>query len=230
MKSTKDIPARTKKLIIQEAAGVCSFCCEKDVSTLEFHHIHGKDIPDPHAPENLIYVCKNCHGKITAGQISEIEVKLKKRFLKFSENRNKNAVGISNVINFSGKINAGTIANVVHYHGRAPGKTINKPPQGTIGAEVLKRNYLKHLIDRYHDFAKAEKGQSYKYPVFYQAINRRYGAKWDMIPLQQFEDCCVYVQYRIDNTVLGKNKKAKGQSNYSSFSEYCAKYVNGGDK
>jgi hypothetical protein len=230
MQKTKDIPARVKKLIIQESAGICSFCSERDVSTLEFHHIHGKDIPDPHAPENLIYVCKNCHGKITAGQISETDVDLKKRILKYSDNKNKNLAGISNVINFSGKINAGTIANVVHFHGRPQIKTTNQPLQGTIGAELLKRNYLKHLIDRYHEFAKAEKGQGYKYVVFYQSINRRYGAKWDMIPLQQFEECCVYVQYRINNTVLGKNRKARGQSNYSSFSEYCNKYVNVGEK
>jgi hypothetical protein len=228
MQVTKDIPARVKKLIIQESAGICSFCSEKDVSTLEFHHIHGKDIPDLHAPENLIYVCKNCHGKITAGQISEADVDLKKRMLKYDDNRNKNSAEISNVINISGKINAGTIANVVHFHGRSPKKTINQPPAGVIGAEALKRNYLKHLIDRYHEFAKAEKGQGYKYQVLYQAINRRYGAKWDMIPIQQFEECCAYVQYRINNTVLGRNRKARGQSNYSSFSEYCDKYVNVG--
>jgi hypothetical protein len=227
MQSTKDIPARVKKLIIQESAGICSFCSEKDVSTLEFHHIHGKDnIPDPHASENLIYVCKNCHGKITAGQISKADVDLKKRMLKYSDNRNRNSTEMSNVINLSGKINAGTIANVVHFHGRSPKQTVNQPPVGAIGAEALKRNYLKHLIDRYHEFAKAEKGQAYKYQVFYQAINRRYGAKWDMIPIQQFEECCVYVQGRINNTVFGRNRKAKGQSNYSTFLEYCDKYVN----
>jgi hypothetical protein len=225
MQNTKEIPSRVKKLIIQEAAGICSFCSEKDVSTLEFHHIHGKNIPDPHAPGNLVYVCKNCHGKITAGQISEADVDLKKRILKYSENRNKNAAGTSNIINISGKVNAGTIANEIHFHGRSPRKTPNQPPQGTIGAEALKRNYLKHLIDRYHEFAKAEKGEGYKYVVFYQAISRRYGAKWDMILLPQFEACCLYVQNRIDNTALGRNIKARGQSNYSSFSEYCAKYL-----
>lgn len=68
----KDIPARTKKLIIQKTGGICGFCGESDVSTLEFHHIRGKQVADPHVPDNLIYVCKNCHGKITACQIGNI--------------------------------------------------------------------------------------------------------------------------------------------------------------
>ena len=42
------IPARNKKKVIQETGGVCAFCGEKDVATLEFHHIHGRDITDPH--------------------------------------------------------------------------------------------------------------------------------------------------------------------------------------
>jgi hypothetical protein len=61
--------------------------------------------------------------------------------------------------------------------------------------------------------------------VFYQAINRRYGAKWDMLLLPQFGDCCLYVQIRIDNTALGRNMKARGQRNYSSFPEHCAKFL-----
>ncbi|MCX5827666.1 MAG: HNH endonuclease signature motif containing protein [Deltaproteobacteria bacterium] len=221
---TKDIPLRTKKLIIQEAAGLCGFCGEIDVATLEFHHIHGKSVPDPHSQENLIYVCKNCHGKITAGQISEADVVLQKRILIYKGNPNaKTAVG-ARILNFIGGVNTGTIANEVHFHGKSSKKQVPTPP-GSIGADAIKRNYLKHLIDRYHEFAKAEKGESYKYVIFYQAIKRSYGAKWDMIPLHLFEDACAYIQSRIDKTVLGKNRKAHGQGNYSSFLDYYEKYV-----
>ena len=228
MPHPKDIPARTKKLIIQEAAGICGFCGENDVSTLEFHHIHGQNFSDPHAPENLIYVCKNCHGKITSGQTSEADVDLRKRILQYSGNPSRKITGKSQIVNITGGVNTGTIANEIHFHGRISRKPTNPAPIGTIGAEAVKRNYLKHLIDRYHEFAKADKREGYKYPVFYQAIKRRYGAKWDRILLHQFEDACAYIQERIDKTALGRNKKAKRQSNYSSFNEYCEKYVKKG--
>jgi hypothetical protein len=224
--NTKDIPARTKKLVIQEAGGNCGFCGESEVATLEFHHIHGKNMPDPHAPENLIYVCRNCHGKITAGQISEADVDLQKRILKYQGNSGRKVADSAHIVNVTGSINTGTIANEVHFHGKTNRRTTIPPLADSIGGDTIKRNYLKHLIDRYHEFAKAEKGESYLYPVFYQAIKRRYGAKWDMIPLHLFEDVYSYVQDRIDKTVLGRNRKAGGQSNYSVFSEYCKKYVN----
>jgi hypothetical protein len=129
-------------------------------------------------------------------------------------------------LNFTGGVNTGTIANEVHFHGQKS-RTPALSTAGSIGADTIKRNYLKHLIDRYHDFAKAEKRQAYRYAVFYQAIKVRYGAKWDSIPLHLFENVCTYVQIRIDKTVLGRNRKAHGQVNYSSFIEYFEKYVNG---
>lgn len=225
MAKTKDIPARTKKLIIQESAGICAFCKEDNVATLEFHHIQGKDIPSPHEPGNLIYVCKNCHGKITAGEISKSEVLFKKRTLKSMLNSHVRGRQTSQVVNVSGGVNQGTIANVVHIHSHAKRSPRINPPSGAIATNLLKKNYLKHLIDRYHEFARAEKGNSYKYPVFYQSIKRRYGAKWDMIPIQQFEDVCNYVQARIDGTINGKVRKARNQKSYSSFTEYCGKYT-----
>lgn len=228
MANTKDIPARVKKLIIQESGGVCAFCREDDVSTLEFHHIHGRDIPKPHAPENLIYICKNCHGKITAGVISLADVDLKKRELQYREKPFpvKSTGGRTNVINIKG-VNKGTIANVIHIHGKTARQPKNVQLEGSIGSDLLKRNYLKHLIDRYHEFARAEKGSDYKYPVFYGAIKRKYGTKWDNIPSSLFEDVCQYVQGRIDRTIVGKNHKARGESNYSAFKAYCDKYAKG---
>lgn len=219
-----NIPVRTRKKAIQEARGVCAFCSEKDVSTLEFHHINGRDVPDPHNPENLIYVCKNCHGKITAGVITISDVVLQKRILKYAGDHNAQEGQRANVVNISGCVNTGTIANVVHFHPSKKKQPRSIHPGGSIGADLQKRNYLKHLIDRYHEFAKAEKGSSFKYPVFYQAIKRKYGAKWDMIPIERFEDVCRYVQKRIDLTVLGKTRRAKGQCNFSAFAEYSKKY------
>lgn len=221
------IPARNKKKVIQEAGGVCAFCGEKDVATLEFHHIHGRDIIDPHNPDNLIYVCKNCHGKITAGTISTSDVVLQKRILKYNGNPNLAGNQSSNIINVSNSMNTGTIANVIHFHSRKKSSSKIEFPVGSIGANLQYRNYLKRLIDRYHEFAKSEKGKDYKYPVFYQALTRKFGAKWDMIPAHRFDEVCLYVKGRIGLTVLGKSRKSKGQKNCSSYSDYLDKYIKG---
>ena len=47
------------------------------------------------------------------------------------------------------------------------------------------KNYVKHLIDRYHEFKKASentgRGQM-KYELLYNAIRREIGFKWDETP------------------------------------------------
>ena len=217
------IPAKTQKLVIQESGGICSICDENNVATLEFHHIDGRDIPNPHAPENLIYVCKNCHGKIHDGQISKEEVLHYKNKYKNCEFANsKRQVTVQN-IKFPG-INYGIIAQNIKIQNGKQGYTKVLPPQGSIGSVPCNRNYLKYLIDRYHEFARIEKTGNYKYSIFYQSIKRKFGAKWDMIPLEHFGEVCSYVQSRIDKTVFGKNQKKKEIRRYNTFEEYNEKY------
>lgn len=224
---SRDIPMRTKRLIIQEAGGVCPFCGERDADSFDFHHIHGKDGESPHDPDNLIYVCKNCHGKITAGAISESDVFLTKRILKFQGNPFLKKEAASNVLNFTGGVNAGTVANEYHYHnhGKSPKHPRPVPVSGFIGHDLLKRNYLLHLIKRYKEFAKAQKDREYKYYRIYTSIKQQFGVTRDMIPIELFDSACRYVQERIDATALGRNRKAHNQPNYSPFQEYCQKYI-----
>ncbi len=129
-----------------------------------------------------------------------------------------------NVVNFTGGVNEGIVANKVEI------KTTNKnikisAPQGAIASSLLHRNYTKYLIDRYHEFKKADVGkEKMKYTVFYSSIKREFGAKWDMIPLKKFPELSSFIQRRIDNTILGKNKKANNVKCHSSFEEYAAKH------
>lgn len=98
-------------------------------------------------------------------------------------------------------------------------------PSGTIASSAIHRNYTKYLIDRYHDFKKANTGKAkMNYVIFYEAIKRGFGAKWDHIQLTRFELVVSYIQQRIEQTVLGKINKANGKKSYSSFTEYCAKH------
>ena len=128
---------------------------------------------------------------------------------------------------FTGGINKGVVANrVERVEIRTTRKSVNvNPPLGSIGSNLSQRNYVKHLIDRYHEFKKIEVGQEgMRYAIFYQQIKKRFGAKWDMIPLQLFDELVTYIQSRIDKTKHGRVQKARGKKIYSEFGEYLEKY------
>jgi len=103
---------------------------------------------------------------------------------------------------------------------------VNKGPiQDTIGSNTYMKNYVKHLIDRYHDFKKANldaEGGKMNYSLIYNAIKKEIGFKWDETPCERFEDLCTYLQKRIDNTILGKIRKRNEMKNYNTYMEYVA--------
>jgi len=105
-----------------------------------------------------------------------------------------------------------------------------QPPIGSIASELAHRNYTKHLIDRYHDFASKQPGRTFGYPAIYAEIKRRFGAKWDFIPLHQFDDLVLFLQQRIDKTMLGSMNRGKGTPNYSTFVEFRQKYERSSSK
>ena len=63
-----------------------------------------------------------------------------------------------------------------------------------------------------------------KYHILYESIEEKFGAKWNMIPVERFDSLAEFLRKRIDGTILGKPRKSKGQKNYSEFSEYVDKY------
>ncbi|MCY3639476.1 MAG: HNH endonuclease, partial [Gammaproteobacteria bacterium] len=98
------------------------------------------------------------------------------------------------------------------------------------GSSLPHRNYAKHLIDRYHEFKTIDVGkENMKHAIFYQKIKRKFGAKWDMMPLEKFDDLVLFVQTRIDKTRHGRIRKANARKNYSEFGEYMEKYGGYGD-
>ncbi len=95
------------------------------------------------------------------------------------------------------------------------------PAQGSLGAEVVRRNYVKHLIDRYNEFAsKQTRRTKFRYPAIYAIIKKRFGADWERIPLARFDDLVELLHDRIDHTQLGSFNRGKRIKNYSTFDEY----------
>lgn len=97
------------------------------------------------------------------------------------------------------------------------------PIQDTIGSNTYMKNYVSHLIDRYHEFKKANtEAGTMKYSLIYIAIKREIGFKWDETPCERFEALCTFLQKRIDDTRLGRMRKRSGMKNYSTYKDYLS--------
>lgn len=208
-------------------------CCRCQEIGVEIHHIVPKSKGGLDTEENAAPLCPNCHSKYGNNpdkrkEIREMRDSWYAKCASQNEGHDQKAAdrhtGDNNVINFTGGVNRGIIAN------RAEIKTERKrvqilPPSGSIASSLSHRNYVKHLIDRYHEFKKSDVGkENMNYAIFYGAIKKEFGAKWDMVPLERFDEISSYIQHRIGNTILGKNMRKKGKKIYSTFEEYIEKY------
>lgn len=98
-------------------------------------------------------------------------------------------------------------------------------PAGSIASDLPRRNYAKYLIDRYNDFARQQPNREFQPFRVYKRIERRFGAKWDLLPTERFEHLVAYLQAEIDKTMLGSINRSTGRPNYSTFLEYQEKYA-----
>ena len=101
-------------------------------------------------------------------------------------------------------------------------------PPGSIGANLSKKGYVDHLIERYHEFRKVDSSYgrqvSYSYGVIHRNIQRRFGGKTFFLPEGLFDDLTSYLKDRIDQTIQGRRNKAGGTPNFSSYENYCAEH------
>jgi hypothetical protein len=98
-------------------------------------------------------------------------------------------------------------------------------PGDVIGGSSQHHRYIDHLIGQYQEFAAKQEDRNFRYPAIYAAIKRRFGAKWNLIPVVRFPELAAYLQQRIDRTKLGKINRSKGNANYSTFQQYGGKYA-----
>lgn len=102
------------------------------------------------------------------------------------------------------------------------------PIQNTIGSDTHMKNYVRHLIQRYHEYKKIDMGKDkMNYTLIYKSIEREIGYKWDETPEDLFSVLCSYLQERIDNTIFGKHQKSRGVKNYSTYTEFFSNRPSG---
>lgn len=136
----------------------------------------------------------------------------------------------SNIIRLGKSTNHGVIANTVTIKtgGRKPPRLGH--PEGSIGADLPRRNYVKYLVDRYHRFKAAQKSfgvkEQFNYAVIYRNIESAFKAPTFFVPVERFEDLVEFLTARIDRTILGRRNKARNIPNYVLFEEYQARHMN----
>jgi hypothetical protein len=102
-------------------------------------------------------------------------------------------------------------------------------PAGCIGADLPKRNYVKYLVERYHEFREADarlgRTERLHYAVIFKNIESRFKAPTYFIPEGKFDALVDYLHGRIDNTILGRLNIKRGVRNYESFDEYRMEHM-----
>ncbi|MCO5230494.1 MAG: HNH endonuclease [Chitinophagales bacterium] len=205
----------------KEIGSTCPFCENTEVGHFEIHHID--EDPSNNETGNLLLLCPICHSKITKGDISNIEVFKKKIALLKEPIISKPKA--DKAITFNAKVGNAVVGDNNKISINQPKKTVKqKYPEGCIGFDTVKANYIGHLIKRYNEYKEYEVGKgNVKYGVFGATLKKEFkiGPTRTIynVPIERFEELYTCIQSRIDKTKLAKVKGVQ-HKNYSSFEEY----------
>jgi len=140
--------------------------------------------------------------------------------------KTKNAFNVSGG-SFSGAdIHVGDRVNVRMSKGS---KRPTSYPEGCVGANLAKRNYVKYLVERYNHYREADtrfgRTTRFHYSVLFKNIESKFKAPTYFIPETRFGELVDYLHERIDNTILGRVNNKRGIPNYESFDEYVMQHM-----
>lgn len=206
----------------KEIGSTCPFCENSEVGHFQIHHID--ENPANNEIGNLILLCPICHSKITKGDLGQIEVYKKKIELLKAPIVSKPKS--EKTINFNSKVGNAVVGDNNKVLIKQTKSVKQKYPEGCIGFETVKANYVGHLIKRYNEYKEYEIGKV-NYAMFNGHLKKQYkiGPTRTIynLPTEKFEELISYIHKRIDSTKLAKIK-GKGHKNYSTFEEYAEEY------
>ena len=96
-------------------------------------------------------------------------------------------------------------------------------PAGSIGADLVRRNYIRYLTERYFRYREADAPKAvrrFSYAVLFKNIESHFKAPTYFIPAERFDDLVDFLHRKIEGTILGKRNRAKGHRNYETFDEF----------
>lgn len=112
----------------------------------------------------------------------------------------------------------------VHFaHKRKPK---SEYPPGSIGADLVRRNYIHYLAQRYFRYREADASfgpkavRRFSYAVLFKNIEVRFEAPTYFIPVARFDELVDFLQKKIEGTVLGKRNRSHGHRNCETFDEF----------
>jgi len=109
------------------------------------------------------------------------------------------------------------------------GKRPTAYPEGCIGANLAKRNYVKYLVERYNRYREADasfgRQARFHYSVLFKSIESHFKAPAYFIDESRFGELVDYLHDRVDNTILGRMNHKRGIRNYESFDEYVMEHM-----
>ena len=99
-------------------------------------------------------------------------------------------------------------------------------PEGSLGLDLHKKNYIGYLSRRYGDWKQIQfdhegNGEKFNWASHNKSLMNRYHASGiNYIPIIHFDELSEYLKGRIDKTIFGKSQKSKGRRNYSTIGEH----------
>lgn len=128
--------------------------------------------------------------------------------------------------NITGSVHVG---DQTHVRVVKSGKRTTSYPDGCVGANLAKRNYVKYLVERYNHYREADarfgRTDRFHYSVLFKKIESKFKAPTYFIPENRFEELVDYLHGRIDNTILGRVNHKRGIPNFESFDEYVMEHM-----
>ena len=99
-------------------------------------------------------------------------------------------------------------------------------PAGSIGADLVRRNYIRYLVERYNRYREADASfgpkavRRFSYAVLFKNIEAHFKAPTYFIPISRFDNLVDFLHRKIESTILGKRNRARGHRNYQTFDEF----------
>jgi len=166
-----------------------------------------------------------CFRRHLDRHIQQLLSRLRSELIAAAPERSPSAVNIGT----NEGIAAHTIGKVIY---NTKGK--KKPPRvsatGTIGSDMLCKNYVSYLVRQYNQFLKIGREsfgdrRNVSYSFLSTRIIQVFKAPANDLPLGRFDEVVDFIKAYINDSIVGRNNRSHGFRSYETFDEFCTKQL-----
>ncbi len=219
---------RVEHQVREECGQACAnpTCREWSTATHELHHIDGDRANT--VRNNLILLCKNCHGRQIGGLISEADIRLWKRMaeagaLPLPKGQAPRGRIMRDNYGIAGQtVNVGTV-NMRRERATSSRRSVTP---GLVEANPDMRTYAQYLVKRYIDWrikSQAIDRRRFSPASAHGILAEGFGSPTSvlLIPEDRFHQWVFAAQRKIDRTTFGRINGRRAR-NYHSWEEHFA--------